>query len=62
MAGKRQVMLSDRKIQVERPRLRTKGEAEKRSRSRLHCHANPRAGERMLDTLLCGVSTRNYKD
>lgn len=60
-----QVMLSDRKIQVERPRLRTKG----RSRSKeveipayTAMQEQSPLGERMLDTLLRGVSTRNYKD
>jgi transposase-like protein len=60
-----QVMLSDRKIQVERPRLRTKG----RGRSKeveipayTAMQNQPPLGERVLDTLLRGVSTRNYKD
>ena len=60
-----QVMLSDRKLQVERPRLRTKG----RGRSKeveipayTAMQDQSPLGERMLDTLLRGVSTRNYKD
>ena len=59
-----QVMLSDRKIQVERPRLRTKGRGGKEVEIPA-CTAmqNPSPlGQRMLDTLLCGVSTRNDKD
>ena len=59
-----QVMLSDRKIQVERPRLRTKGRGGKEVEIPAYtAMQNPSPlGERMLDTLLCGVSTRNYKD
>ena len=60
-----QVMLGDRKIQVERPRLRTGG----RGRSKeveipayIAMQEQTPLGERMLDTLLRGVSTRNYKD
>jgi len=60
-----QVMLSDRKLQVERPRLRTKG----RGRSKeveIPAYTAMRdqspLGERMLDTLLRGVSTRNYRE
>ena len=60
-----QVMLSDRKIQVERPRLRTKGrgrskEVEIPAYSAMQDQSP--LGEHMLDTLLHGVSTRNYKD
>jgi transposase-like protein len=60
-----QVMLSDRKLQVERPRLRTKGRGRTKE---VEIPAYPAMqdqsplGERMLDTLLRGVSTRNYKD
>jgi transposase-like protein len=59
-----QVMLSDRKIQVERPRLRTKGRGGKEVEIPAYvAMQNPSPlGERMLDTLLRGVSTRNYKD
>ena len=59
-----QVMLSDRKWEVERPRLRSKGRgghevevpayAAMRNREQL--------GARMLDILMRGVSTRNYKE
>jgi transposase-like protein len=59
-----QAMLSDRKIQVERPRLRRKGrggkEVEIPAYTAMQNHSP--LGGRMLDTLLCGVSTRNYKD
>jgi transposase-like protein len=59
-----QVMLSDRKLQVERPRLRRKGrggkEVEIPAYTAMQNHSP--LGERMLDTLLRGVSTRNYKD
>jgi putative transposase len=59
-----QVMLSDRKIQVERPRLRRQGrggkEVEIPAYTAMQNHSP--LGARMLDTLLCGVSTRNYKD
>ena len=59
-----QVMLSDRKLEVQRPRLRSKGRggheveipayAAMRNRKQL--------GARMLDILMRGVSTRNYKE
>lgn len=58
------VMLSDRKLEVERPRLRSKG------RGRSHeveipaysaMHNQPRLGARMLDILMRGVSTRQYQ-
>jgi transposase-like protein len=59
-----QVMLSDRKLEVQRPRLRSKGRgahevevpayAAMRNREQL--------GARMLDILMRGVSTRNYKE
>jgi transposase-like protein len=58
-----QVFLSDRKLEVERPRLR-------RKRSKSHEVEVPayaamrdqeQMGARMLDTLLHGVSTRNYR-
>jgi transposase-like protein len=57
-------MLSDRKIQVERPRLRTKGRGGKEVEIPAYtAMQNPSPlGQRMLDTLLRGVSTRNYKD
>ena len=58
-----QVLLSDRKLEVERPRLRTKGprgqEVEVPAYAAMQ---NPaQMGERMLDVLMRGVSTRNYK-
>ena len=59
-----QVMLSDRKLEVERPRLRSKGRggheveipayAAMRNREQL--------GARMLEILMRGVSTRHYKE
>ena len=59
-----QVMLSDRKLEVERPRLRTKG-----SRGReveVPAYAAMQDGEqlgaRTLEILMRGVSTRNYKE
>lgn len=59
-----QAMLSDRKIQLERPRLRTKGRGGKEVEIPAYtAMQNPSPlGERMLDTLLRRVSTRNYKD
>jgi transposase-like protein len=58
-----QVFLSDRKLEVERPRLRSKGpgnhEVEVPAYAAMQ---NPTPmGARMLDVLLHGVSTRNYK-
>ena len=60
-----QVMLSDRKIQVERPRLRTKGQGRSKEveiPAYTAMQDQSPLGKRMLDTLLRGVSTRNYKD
>ena len=60
-----QVMLSDRKIQVERPRLRTRGRVRSKEveiPAYIAMQEQTPLGERMLDTLLRGVSTRNYKD
>ena len=59
-----QVMLSDRKLQVERPRLRRKGRGGKEVEIPAYTAMQNQSplGERMLDTLLRGVSTRNYKD
>ena len=58
-----QVFLSDRKLEVERPRLRRKGskghEVEVPAYAAMRDQEQMRA--RMLDTLLHGVSTRNYK-
>ena len=58
-----QVFLSDRKLAVERPRLRSKGprsqEVEVPAYRAMQGQQQMRA--RMLDILLHGVSTRNYK-
>jgi putative transposase len=58
-----QVFLSDRKLEVERPRLRSKGrrsqEVEVPAYSAMQ--NQQQMGARMLDILLHGVSTRNYK-
>ena len=58
-----QVFLSDRKLEVERPRLRSKGrksqEVEVPAYSAMQ--NQEQMGARMLDILLHGVSTRNYK-
>ena len=58
-----QVFLSDRKLEVERPRLRSKGrrgqEVEVPAYSAMQ-NQEP-MGARMLDILLHGVSTRSYK-
>ena len=57
------VTLSDRKLRVKRPRLRRRG---KQKGGELPVPAyeamqsNTGVGERMLEILLCGVSTRNY--
>ena len=58
-------MLSDRKLQMERPRLRSKGrgrseEVEIPAYAAMQQPA--RLGERMLDILLHGVSTRHYRE
>ncbi len=60
-----QVMLSDRKLQVERPRLRTKGRGRTKEveiPAYTAMQDQSPLGEHMLDTLLHGVSTRNYKE
>ena len=59
-----QVFLSDRKLEVERPRLRKKGavseEVEVPAYAAMqNCGA---MGARMLEILMRGVSTRNYKE
>lgn len=58
-----QVLLSDRKLEVERPRLRSKGAHSREVEVPAYAAMqNPTAmGERMLDILMHGVSTRNYK-
>lgn len=58
------VMLSDRKLQVRRPRLRGRGSgAEKEVEIPAYAamHNQPRLSARMLDILMRGVSTRQYK-
>lgn len=58
-----QVYLSDRKVRVERPRLRTKGRGEGGELEVPAYEAMRRPGplaERMLEILLAGVSTRRY--
>jgi transposase-like protein len=59
-----QVFLSDRKLEVERPRLRSKGPGSREIEvSAYATMQNPTPmGARMLDILLHGVSTRNYKE
>ena len=58
-----QVLLSDRKLEVQRPRLRSKGRGGKEVEVPAYAAMqNPTPmGARMLDILLHGVSTRNYK-
>ena len=58
------VMLSDRKLQVQRPRLRKKGPGmsqEVEIPAYAAMHNQPRMSARMLDILMRGVSTRQYK-
>jgi transposase-like protein len=58
------VMLSDRKLQVQRPRLRGKGSGtgqEVEIPAYTAMHNQPRLSARMLDILMRGVSTRQYK-
>jgi transposase-like protein len=59
-----QAMLSDRKVEVERPRLRRKGRGGKEVEIPAYTAMQNQSplGGCMLDTLLRGVSTRNYKD
>jgi len=58
------VILSDRKLCVERPRLRKRGGGEQ-SEVEIPAYAamqkEPRLGARMLDILMRGVSTRQYR-
>jgi transposase-like protein len=58
-----QVLLSDRKLEVQRPRLRNKGPRSREVEVPAYtAMQNPTPmGARMLDILLHGVSTRNYK-
>jgi len=58
------VMLSDRKLQVQRPRLRGKSSGtgkEVEIPAYTAMHNQPRLRARMLDILMRGVSTRQYK-
>jgi len=59
-----QVFLSDRKLGVERPRLRSKGPKSQEVEVPAYAAMQNRGvmGARMLDILLHGVSTRNYKE
>ena len=60
-----QVMLSDRKLQVERPRLRQKGPGKSKEveiPAYTAMQEPSRLGQRMLDILLRGVSTRHYRE
>lgn len=58
------VMLSDRKLVVERPRLRQRGAGQDKE-VEIPAYAalqnEPRLGARMLEILMRGVSTRNYR-
>lgn len=58
-----QVFLNDRKLEVQRPRLRSKGpQSEEIEVPAYRAMQNQQQmGARMLDILLHGVSTRNYK-
>ncbi len=58
------VMLSDRKLCVERPRLRKRGggeQSEVEIPGYTAMQKEPRLGARMLDILMRGVSTRQYR-
>jgi putative transposase len=59
-----QVFLSDRKLGVERPRLRTRGPQSQEVEVPAYAAMQNRTamGARMLDILLHGVSTRKYKE
>ena len=59
------VTLSDRKLEVERPRLRQRGVGEGGEvavPAYEAMHQDEGLGEKMLHTLMRGVSTRNYKE
>ena len=58
------VLLSDRKLEVNRPRLRTKGTKSEEVEVPAYAAMQNRGamGARMLDILLHGVSTRNYEE
>jgi len=55
------VSLSDRKLRVKRPRLRRKKGGEVGIPAYEVMSSHPRLGERMLDIIMSGVSTRNYE-
>ena len=59
-----QVTLSDRKLEVERPRLRTRGRPGQEVEVPAYAamRNGERMGARMLDILMHSVSTRNYKE
>ena len=57
------VALAERKLRVDKPRLRVKGQAQGAELKLPAYEAlveNSRLGQRMLEILMCGVSTRNY--
>jgi len=58
------VMLSDRKLEVQRPRLRTRGRAGREVEVPAYAamQNGEQMGARMLEILMRGVSTRNYKE
>ena len=58
-----QVLLSDRKLEVDRPRLRSKGPRSREVEVPAYAamQNQEQMGARMLDILMRGVSTRNYK-
>jgi putative transposase len=59
-----QVMLSERKLEVERPRLRTRGRTGREIEIPAYAamQNGEQMGARMLEILMRGVSTRNYKE
>ena len=59
-----QVMLSDRKLEVDRPRLRSKGPRSREVEVPAYAAMQNRGAmsARMLEILMRGVSTRNYKE
>jgi transposase-like protein len=59
-----QVMLSERKLEVERPRLCTRGRAGREVEVPAYAAMQNRGrlGSRMLEIVMRGVSTRNYKE
>jgi len=59
-----QVMLSDRKLEVEKPRLRTRGRPGREVEVPAYAamQNGDQMGARMLEILMRGVSTRNYKE